>query len=198
MGRKLIDITGKKFNHLEVIKLDHEKNGVRYWLCKCDCGNNKVINGDKIKRGEVKACGCLRGKKTKYNYQNKKLYKKWQHMMSRCYNENDISYKNYGGRGIKVCNKWKNYDEFAKWSLTHGYSENLEIDRINVNGSYSPRNCRYITNLENKRNRRITLKYNYNGQLLTLKEIADINNIQYKTLWSRMKKNNQNLKKCLY
>lgn len=198
MGRKINDLTGKKYNQLEVIKLDHiDKNHTCYWLCKCDCGNFKVINGNKIKNGNTKACGCMRGKTTKYNNQNKKLYKKWQHMISRCYNKNDVSYKNYGERGIKVCEEWKDYDNFALWSIHNGYSESLEIDRINVNGNYEPKNCRYITNLANRRNKRNTLKYQYNGKILTLKEIAEMLNLEYKTLWSRMKRNNYDLKKSI-
>lgn len=198
MGRKMVDITNKKYNHLKVIKLDHrDDKGILYWLCECDCGNRKVVNGNSLKNGNIKACGCLQGGKTKYKYSNKKIYKKWQHMISRCENKNDISFKNYGARGIKVCNEWKNYDVFAKWSLDNGFKENLELDRIDVNGNYEPNNCRYITNLENRRNKRNTLRYDYKGKNLTLKEIADINNISYRTLWKRMKNNNYNLCKCL-
>lgn len=197
MGRKRIDLTGKKYNHLTVIKLDHVgKRGVGYWLCQCDCGNKKVVNGHAMKNGSIKACGCLQGSLLKYQYSNKKIYKKWQHMISRCNNSKDISFKNYGGRGIKVCNEWLEYDNFAKWSLENGFKEGLELDRIDVNGDYEPNNCRYITQLENRRNKRRTLKYEYNGQEMTLKEISELIGVAYATLWKRIKVDKMPLEKA--
>lgn len=198
MGRKVVDLTGKKFNMLKVLKLAYIKDKkVCYWLCECDCGNRKIINGNDIKSGNTKACGCQKGKLTKYKIQNKKLYKKWQHMKDRCYKEKDVSYKNYGARGIKVCEEWKDFDNFAKWSLNNGYSEELELDRIDPNKGYYPSNCRYITKLENIRNRRITLKYDYNGEVLTLKELATKYNIPYKTLWARIRKYKMTAKQAI-
>lgn len=196
MGRKIIDITGKKFNKLTVIKFDKEKsnNKNKYWICKCDCGNIKSIEGNKIKNGLVKGCGCLRGKNNiKYSIQNKKLYKLWWHIINRCNNKKDISYKNYGGRGIKVCDEWLEYDNFAIWCLKNNYKEGLEIDRINNNGNYEPDNCRFVTRLENSRNKRNSIKYNYKGKLLSLKEIADLNNINYKLLWQKINRDGINI-----
>lgn len=113
MGRKIVDLVGKRFGKLEVLELSEIRGTKRvcYWLCKCDCGNTKVINGNSLKNGSIKACGCLRGKKSKYSIKNMKLYKKWSHMLSRCNSEKDISYKNYGARGIKVCDEWYNFEE---------------------------------------------------------------------------------------
>lgn len=199
MGRKRIDLTGRTYNKLTVIKLDEEKsnNRVKYWLCKCECGNTKSIEGSKLKNGTTKACGCMRGGIQKYEINEKKLYKKWLHMKARCYDKNDISYKNYGNRGIKVCEEWLDYNNFAKWSIENGYNSNLELDRINTNGNYEPSNCRYVTHLKNSRNKRSTLKYNYKNEILTLKEIADLNNIDYKILWQRIKRNKKTLEEAL-
>lgn len=193
MGRKLIDLSGNKYGKLEVIELDVTKStpNKHYWICRCECGNYKSVDGNKLKNGTIKGCGCLRGKITKYQIQNKKLYKKWLHMKSRCLNEKDISFKNYGARGIKVCNEWLDYNNFAKWSLENGFKEELELDRINTNGNYEPSNCRYITSLENRRNRRVTRKAVYEGKVMTLKEIAEIKNIKYQTLWAREKRKNR-------
>lgn len=200
MGRKLIDLTNKKFNKLKVIELDKERSNsrVHYWICKCDCGNIKSIETQKLKKGYIKACGCMKGHNTKYKVQDKKMYKKWLHMKDRCYNINDVSYKNYGKRGITVCEEWKNYDNFAEWSLKNGYKPNLELDRINVNGNYEPNNCRYVTRLINSRNKRNTLKFVYKDKLMTLKEIAEMNNISYKLLWQRINRDKLDLKKALY
>lgn len=201
MGRRLIDISGKKYNHLTVLYHDVERstNKKHFWICKCDCGKIKSIEGARLKNGETKACGCLRGGVPKYKTVNKKLYKKWSHMKDRCYSKNDISYKNYGARGIKVCDEWlENFDNFAEWSLKNGYNEKLELDRINVNGNYEPNNCRYVSRLVNSRNKRNTLKYEYDGKQLTLKEIAEINNIQYKLLWQRINRDKLSLEEAIY
>lgn len=206
MGRKRINQIGKKYNHLLVLKLDHidEKTKQGFYLCQCDCGNKKVIGIDALRNGSTKACGCLRGKRTKWKYksvEHPKLYKKWLHMKDRCYNKNDISYKNYGARGIKVCDEWiDNFDAFAEWSFINGYSEEkkLEIDRIDFEGDYRPENCRYVSLKENVRNRRITLKFDYKGKKLSLGEIAEINGINYKTLWQRINRDQMSLEEALY
>ena len=200
MGRPLIDLTGKKFNKLTVLKLDTDRSNtrVKYWICKCDCGNIKSIEGSRLKNGTTKACGCLQGGIPKYKIQNKKLYKKWGHMKSRCYNQKDISYKNYGLRGIKVCTEWLNYNNFAEWSLKNGFEEGLELDRIDTNDNYKPSNCRYISRLENSRNRRKSLRFNYKDKNLSLMEIAELENISYKTLWKRLKDNNYDINVALH
>lgn len=199
MGRPLIDLTGKKYNKLKVLCLDKEKSSSqkKYWICECECGNIKSIQGGKLKNGTIKACGCMQGGIPKYKIQNPKLYKKWNHMKSRCFNTKDISYKNYGLRGIKVCSEWLDYDNFAKWSLENGFNESLELDRIDTNKGYNPSNCRYVTRLENSRNKRKSLRFDYKGKNLSLMEIAKLNNIEYKTLWQRLKKNNYNLETAL-
>lgn len=115
-----------------------------------------------------------------------KLYKKWWHIQSRCNNPKDISYKNYGGRGIKVCNEWNSFVAFKDWCYKNNYNSDLEIDRIDVNGNYEPNNCRFVSKLENTRNRRITKKYEYNGEIKSLGEIAQLLGIKYKILWQRI------------
>jgi len=189
MVRELIDLTGKKFNKLTVIELIGSKYGVTKWKCKCDCGNYAVVASVELKNGTTKACGCLKGKHRKYpiSSENNRLYKTWSHMKSRCYREKDISYKNYGGRGIAVCNEWlQDFMSFYNWSIENGYKKNLEIDRINSDENYSSSNCRWVTKLINTRNRRISI--NIDGK--SLMEIAIESSIKYKTLWQYMKKNN--------
>ena len=157
---KTIDITGNKYNMLTVIKFNHsnKKSRKSYWLCKCECGNEKVICGNSLKTGNVKSCGCLlkRGN-TKHGLKHTRLYDILCGMKRRCYNPNQPCYKNYGARGIKVCDEWLNDPKaFYDWSITHGYKDDLTIDRINVNGNYEPSNCKWVSIKEQGRNKRNT------------------------------------------
>ena len=112
-------------------------------------------------------------------------------MMSRCYNANDISYKNYGGRGIGVCEEWKNYDTFYEWSINNGYKEGLEIDRIDVNFNYCPSNCRYVSRLVNANNKQNTKYYIYKNKITCLSDIAKDLGIDRKLLWQKITRDNQ-------
>ena len=102
MGRKRVYQIGRRYNHLVILKLAYVEEGTRqgFYLCQCDCGNKKIVGINALRNGSTKACGCMQGGKPKWEYTSTEypdLYKKWNHMKSRCYNENDISYKNYGG-----------------------------------------------------------------------------------------------------
>lgn len=172
-----IDYTGKRFGRLTVIKRDEDainKNGkhvVRY-LCKCDCGNEKIIRKAHLTKGSIISCGCyqreqLGNRRRKHGLSHKeRLYSVWLDMKERCRNPKNNHYKSYGGRGIKVCPEWQDdYLKFREWSYSNGYQEeirdsgrnNLTIDRINVDGDYEPNNCRWITNKENCLNKRNTM-----------------------------------------
>jgi hypothetical protein len=143
----------------------------------------------------------LHRRETKGNYRyskNNDLVKKFKYMYKRCYDKNDINYKNYGERGIKIYDKWLyDRDLFVDWALVNGYKKGLEIDRVNVNGNYEPFNCKFVTKTENARNKRNTVKYLYRGKLAPLTEIAEKENIKYKTLWRRLKVNNHNIDDAL-
>lgn len=191
-----------------------KKAPIKY--CSKECSNNAHKTGKEIK---CKNCGKLfyttrnkfcsvnctnqyygkRKTKGKYKYhEDNPIVKKYRYMYKRCYDKNDINYRNYGARGIQICQEWLyDRDKFIEWAIQNGYKQGLEIDRINVNANYEPNNCRFVTKLENSRNRRITLKYNYNGEIKTLKEIADENNIEYKILWQRINRDNMKLKEAI-
>ncbi|MDD3231141.1 MAG: AP2 domain-containing protein [Oscillospiraceae bacterium] len=162
-SKRLIDLVGKRFGNLVVLKrYGSDKWGKPTWLCKCDCGNETIVGGSHLKRGDTKSCGCMQGvrgnalkpdnmKKTHKN----KLYNQWSGMIYRCYNDGATDYKYYGGRGICVCKDWKeDFENFANWALTHGYSKDKEIDRIDNEKMYCPKNCRWISHKSNSRNRR--------------------------------------------
>ena len=160
---KINDLTGKKFGKLKVIEYyGNNKYGKALWLCQCDCGKTKIIVGNSLLSKLTSSCGCFnkemaRNRKIKHNLSQGKLYKVWQGMKTRCYNKNFIYFKNYGGRGINICNEWKNdFSSFYNWAINNGYKENLTIDRINNDGNYEPSNCRWITRAEQNRNQRKT------------------------------------------
>lgn len=193
------DLTGQKFGRLTVLQYEYfklYKNRTKhyYWRCRCECGNEKIINGISLKKGVTKSCGCLQKEQTSnknktHGLTDSRLFIIWANIKARCYNKNNPSYKNYGNRGIKMYQEWLNdFMNFYNWAITNGYKENLTIDRIDVNGNYEPNNCRWITNKEQQNNRRNNHYVTYNNETHTLAEWAKITNIKYSTLERRLNK----------
>lgn len=149
----------KLISDLGMIQKNNYK--VRYGIFECFCGKQFKSRVDSVKRGTTKSCGCLRvsvNKKlnTIHNISRTKLYKKFYSMKARCYNKDNSEYKNYGARGIKICDEWlNNVKKFYDWALENGYKENLSIDRINNDGNYEPNNCRWANKSEQGANKRI-------------------------------------------
>ncbi len=194
MGR-LIDMTGKRIGHLIVLRrASHGLYGRGHaaWVCKCDCGKKIVADGTLLRRGYYSSCGCMRRKRLhdiayKHGMTNTRLFKIWSCMKQRCYYPKYIDYCSYGGRGIKVCDEWKNsFQTFASWAISNGYNNALSIDRINVDGDYTPQNCRWATNIEQANNRRNNHYLTYHGERHSIAEWSRIKNISYDTLKSRI------------
>ena len=189
------DLIGHKFGKLTVIKnVGTNKRHNTLWLCKCECGNNKIVARDKLITGNTKSCGCLKKQhcsslhKT-HSLSNTKIGYTWRGMKSRCYNPKNENYKNYGGRGIKVCDEWLNdFMNFYNWSINNGYKEDLSIDRINSDGNYEPNNCRWITWKEQTRNTRRNRMITYNNEAHCLAEWAEILGIDYCKLKNKINK----------
>ena len=159
---------GQEFGEWTVIGNETVKKGWnRYIHCQCSCGHEQLIEIRVLKRGKSKrcfSCGHLvqRDKITRHGEASRKtqsrLYNVWRNMLSRVRNENRKDYSSYGGRGIEVTSEWVRYEIFRDWAMENGYKEDLQIDRINNDGGYSPDNCRFVTHKENMGNTRRTLK----------------------------------------
>lgn len=156
MSRKLKDLRGYKFGKLTVVSLSHMVGKHSYWNCICECGNKHTVRSDCLKNGVVKSCGCLNtiDREKPDSIKKHKLYRVYWGMKQRCYNPNQKHYNRYGGRGITVCEEWKNdFQAFYDWSMSHGYKEGLTIDRIDNDGNYEPSNCRWVTQAEQNLNK---------------------------------------------
>lgn len=182
------DLTGMRFGQWTVLEMRERHGGSRYWLCRCDCGTERKVTSNHLLNGSSRSCGCLyRGLNNRIHGDSKTLlYKTWKRMHGRCNNVNNKSYKNYGGRGIKVCPEWDDYQTFKSWALTHGYQEGLSIERIDVNRGYAPDNCCWIPMNEQSKNRRNTYlpKLSAEDAELIAQAIADGMNRQ--TIWYRI------------
>jgi hypothetical protein len=199
--KEVIDLTGQKFGRLTVLeRRGSNKQHNALWLCKCECGKEKIISSINLRKGKSKSCGCLRdmlheGKNNpsyKHGESKSRIYHILAGMIQRCDNSNCKAYKNYGDRGIKVCNEWKDKENgfinFYNWAIANGYDKGLTIDRIDNNGNYEPNNCRWSNRLEQNNNKRNTKKIVYNEKTYTIMELSKKFNIKYETLLSRYKK----------
>lgn len=190
---------GSVFNQLTVIDKNYATNNGRpAYLCLCSCGNKTIATKSALRNGNKKSCGCLilktsmknLGIKEKEVYSSKtKLYKVYYSMKQRCNNPKEKSYKNYGARGIKICDEWENdYNLFEAWALSHGYQEGLTIERKDVNKGYSPSNCSWITKKEQGYNRTNSRLLTYNNKTQCLTKWAEELNISVNTLKTRCRK----------
>lgn len=195
---KLIDLTGKRVNHLTVIGIDKSDGKTVRWLCRCDCGNIKSINGASLRSGTAKDCGCSRSEIARKNFTKhggsySRIHGVWREMRDRCRNPKHKNYIFYGGRGIKVCEEWDYFANFRNWAYNAGYDEHLEskkqtIDRINVDGDYCPENCRIVDMKAQSNNRRNNVFLEYKGERHTASEWARIIGIKEKTLHCRIER----------
>lgn len=179
-----------KFAKLTIIKTYYKQMKTRkrkFALCKCDCGNVTEVRYDCLTNNNTKSCGCINTvDRTKPNSVKKhKLYRVYWRIKECCYNKNNKAYKYYGGRGIKICDEWLQYEKFLSWCLTHGYKEGLQIDRIDTNGNYEPNNCRFVNSSDNNYNKRNNILVLYKDGWKTIQYIADKEGISWNTAYYR-------------
>lgn len=166
MANKRLNIEiGARFGRLTVTETaGKDASGKYLYKCMCDCGAEKIVNGTSLKGGSIVSCGCAKAERAKnlrgFHGQTKtRLYYVWSGMLQRCRNEKSRAYKNYGARGIKVCDDWDDFRTFHKWAMANGYADGLSIERIDVDGNYCPDNCTFIPMAHQCRNKQNTIRY---------------------------------------
>ena len=193
---KFVDLTGQRFGRLTVIERDclKPKGGNAHWICQCDCGNYTVVASDALRCGGTTSCGCRLKEiqhfsSVTHGKTNTRLYRIWSHMKGRCYNPTDHKYPRYGGRGISICDEWKDdFQAFYDWAVANGYQEGLSIDRINNDGDYSPENCRWATEKQQSNNRNSSKLLTYCGETYTAAEWEEITGISACNIVQRINK----------
>ncbi|MDI6742180.1 MAG: hypothetical protein QMD11_05500 [Smithella sp.] len=193
---KAIDETGNRYGRLVVVgRVESDHKGQAMWECECECGSSHIARGALLRNGTVRSCGCLAkdtppGNAThmmsRPGKKHNRLYRIWTGMKTRCSNNNDPSYPNYGGRGISVCDEWQEFQPFMEWALKNGYKKDLTIDRKNNDGHYEPENCRFITLGENQRNKTTNHRITYRGETKILEEWAKTLGVNSRTLQMRL------------
>lgn len=197
-----VDITGQRFGRLTALRFEYsDKHNKRMWFCKCDCGKHTYASFHSLKTGHVRSCGCLMreecgNRRRKHGLYKDRLYHSFYNIKQRCENPKATAYQSYGGRGIAV--RWENWQDFRNWALTHGYKEGLTLDRIDVNGDYSPENCRWITQAEQMRNTRKTRYLTYQGERKPLIEWCEILGLKFGTVATRVTRGWTNPEEILF
>lgn len=198
---------GKIYGDLEITKLIKMPNYVVKCIAKCKCGAEKEYYHQNLHHGKTRSCGCYQSRlasemMTTHGRRHTRLYTIYANMKARCLNANTPNYKNYGGRGIKVCDEWlESFSDFEKWSLENGYKDDLSIDRVNNNGDYEPSNCRWADDITQNHNRNCTWRVTIEGVTKPAIVWCRENGIKYETARSRKRRgwsevDSVTIKKC--
>lgn len=175
-------ILSKKYGQLTPItRISNKGPRSRFWKCLCDCGKETIILEDKLINGEVFRCSNCTSKD--------RLKHIWSSMKQRCYYKKHVYFSRYGGRGITVCNEWKDdYKTFRKWALQNGYADNLSLDRIDNSGNYEPGNCHFVDLIKQANNKSNNRKITYKGKTLSLAQWARETGLHISTFSARYRR----------
>ena len=190
------DYTGIERGRFTFISFDHihvtpTGKKIPYWLCECRCGTRKILSSKDVMSGHTLSCGCLQKEKAskaqfKHGMSESRLYQIWENMRKRCNNPASKRYSTYGKRGIRVCKEWNDdFSAFKDWAFLNGYSEDLTIDRIDVNGNYEPTNCQWLSMNEQAKNKTNTHHFEINGKTYLTSELSALYDIPEKTIYAR-------------
>jgi len=198
-----IDLTGEIFGRWKVLRRSNKKSkrngdGV-LWICECSCDAHtiKEVRGKELRKHVSTSCGCfsiekLKERSTTHGKTHTRIYQIWLGMKKRCLNPKTKHYKNYGGRGIKICNEWLDkstgFMTFYNWSMQNNYKDHLSIDRINNDGNYEPGNCKWSTNIEQAKNKRTSHYLTFKGQTKIIMDWSHYIGINEAIIRGRIKK----------
>lgn len=192
-----VDLRGCRFGRLVVVGKPKRRNGRLFWPCRCDCGARCAPQSTKLHEGRATSCGCLtRERFARLNLTHgatrdrrpTREYRAWQNLKARCLNPKNAAFRDYGGRGIKVCSRWR--DSFPSFLADMGRkpSSAHTLERTNNNGPYSPRNCEWTTRRRQARNRRSTRSVVLAGRRMSLAAACEQLGLKYGTVISRMRR----------
>lgn len=188
-SRKPVEMVGRRFGALTVLRRAESKSLHVRWRCACDCGGEKDVLGFYLRNGQTQSCGCgVVGPKANFHNRSKHpLYMTQQGMISRCERPWNVGYKDYGGRGIKVCDDWHDIEKFIAWGEANGWKPGLTIERKDVNGDYCPENCCWIPRSRQTSNTRRTVWFEVDGKRMTMAEAARAKGLLRATVQLRLK-----------
>lgn len=187
---RLIPMIGQKFGRLTVVEKSPVQCNDTKWECICDCGKRCTVRGHMMRSGKTSSCGCFGDQRrveynTTHGHSGTPTYRSWQHMMERCYDEDSKNWHRYGGRGITVCDRWRN--SFENFLEDMGIKPSgTTIDRINNDGNYGPENCRWADKWQQAWNTSQNKRITYNGESKCLHEWAFIYDVSFTTLRTRL------------
>lgn len=188
MGKKQRNLVGIRFGNLVVLESCGVGDDRHYYSkVRCDCGKEYMVPDTELLHNRRKKCkSCSKPRKT-HGMSKTRLFTIWQSMKQRCCDKNHCNYRHYGGRGIRVCKEWSNsFEKFYCWAKESGYNNSLTIERINVNGNYSPDNCKWISKNEQANNKRNNHLVDYKGGKYTISQLSEISGISYMCLYNRI------------
>lgn len=197
---QLVDLTGQRFGSLTVVGIAGHKGKKVLWHCICDCGTEKDVAGSNLKSGHTKTCGRSLHR-TRLDPQekatNKRLRSILSGMIDRCENENSPIYEYYGGKGITVCEQWRDFNEFKSWALRNGYSYELTIERIDNGKGYEPSNCTWATRKQQANNRATNLMFTYGGKTQNLTRWCEELGLDYKLIHCRIRQHGWSFERAI-
>lgn len=203
----VISLVGQRFSRLLVTGIAERPAGVKsrwtYWWCVCDCGKHSRVSTANLRAGQVRSCGCLVSDTSRQIALRNRVHgearggslkrpgtrehSSWESMRSRCLNPRNHNYPKYGGRGITVCDRWERYEHFLA-DMGRRPTPAHSIDRIDPDGDYEPNNCRWALPVQQARNRRRNIRYEFNGERLTAMELSELSGINFRTILSRLRR----------
>lgn len=188
---RFLDLTGQIFSRLTVLRYSHVRRATcgalkHYWVCKCECGIKKIVEGVSLRSGKTKSCNCFRfsGIHRTHGLSNTAQYAVWAAMLARCRNKRNRQYPDYGGRGILVCDRWLTYANFI-CDMGERPSDHT-IERLDNNKGYCPENCQWVTQRDQNNNRRDNVQVDFRGETKTLAQWASDLGLNYFTLYNRL------------